>query len=211
MDGGESMKFGDVFKERIYNVSNFLSFGRMFLLIPFYLLNYEYVRLPTWTGWAWLAVIIFVTVATDFLDGFLARRWNQQTKLGRYLDPVSDKTVTIGSLFALVRYYDFPAWVFALFVLREVVAVWGGSFLFFRRNMMGAPNLWGKVGVGLVALSVLWYVTLPISRPSLPEASLLAHPEYSAYALVVVIVGGVFAYGRRYWGIAFGPDSQRPG
>ena len=203
------MRFADVFKEKIYNVSNFLSFSRMFLLFPFYYLNSEYVRVPSWAGWAWLAFIIFVTVITDFLDGFLARRWNQQTKLGRYLDPVSDKTVTIGSLFALVRYYDFPTWVFAAFVLREVVAVWGGSFLFFRRNMLGAPNIWGKVGVGLVAVTVLWYVTLPMGRGFLAEESVFLHPEISAYALLLVVVAGVIAYGRRYWGIAFGPESRR--
>ncbi len=202
------MRFSDVFKERFLNVSNLLSFGRIFLLIPFFHINAAYVQSPDLRRWGWLVLIIFVTVVTDFLDGFLARRWNQQTKLGRYLDPVSDKAVTIGSLFALVRYYQFPAWVFVVFVLRDVVAVWGGSFLFFRRNMMGAPNMWGKVGVGLVAVCVFWYVTLPVARDLVPPGSVLAHPEISAYALVVVLIGGVIAYGRRYWAVAFGPGSK---
>lgn len=203
------MKFTDVFKEKIFNASNFLSFGRMFLLVPFYSVNAAYAQQPDQRRWLWLTLIILATVVTDFLDGFLARRWNQQTKLGRYLDPVSDKVVTIGALYALVRFYNFPLWVFVFYVLRDVVAVWGGTFLFFKRNQMGAPNMWGKVGVGLVALCVFWYVSLPYLGLHSPQEGLLHHPEFSAYALVFVLAGGILAYGRRYWVIAFGPQNQR--
>lgn len=206
------MQFRDVFAERWLTLSNALSFGRMLLLPFFFLVSARYVADPgDAAALAWLCLIIFLAVITDFLDGLLARAWGQETKLGRYLDPVSDKVTSLGALTVLVLYFDFPIWIFGFLILREILGVWMGTFLYFKRDMQGKPNLWGKLGVGLTALTVLWYVLAPHLAARLPPGHFLLAPVYAAYALALVFLIGMVQYGRTYWKVILhGPEGATP-
>lgn len=77
-------------------------------LIPFIVLFYY---LPfTWARVA--AVVLFILSAvTDWLDGYLARNWEQMTKLGAFLDPVADKLLVAAVLVALVDQIPIPIWL----------------------------------------------------------------------------------------------------
>ncbi|MBI3395355.1 MAG: CDP-alcohol phosphatidyltransferase family protein [Spirochaetia bacterium] len=196
------MKFMDVFRERFLTLSNLLSVLRILMIGPYFYVSTHYREDPTSLLWAGsvFGIIVFAVVS-DFLDGFLARRWHQTTMLGRYLDPVSDKAVTISSLFILAFHYDFPFWVFIFQVLREILGSWMGWFLYFKRDMQGRPNQWGKWGVGVVALNVVWYMAQPLLALRFDPDHLIRHPEVAAYALAFVLAGGIFAYVRTYGGI----------
>ncbi len=59
----------------------------------------------------WLALALFVTAGiTDFLDGYLARAWEQQSSLGRMLDPIADKLLVAAALFMLVAQQTVAGW-----------------------------------------------------------------------------------------------------
>ncbi len=199
------MKFRDVFKEKIFNISNFLSLVRVILLPPFFYANYRYQKDPGREWLAFIGLIVFLAVVTDFFDGYLARKLNQITMLGKYLDPISDKIVTIGAMTVLLLYYSFPLWVFIYYIVREIVGVWGGTYLYFKRDIQGSPNQWGKWGVGVVAIMVIWYIVTPLVQLSFPADHIIVHPEYSAYLLAFVLTGGIVSYGRKYWNIVFRP------
>src|SRR5437763_6184407 len=68
----------------------------------------------------WLALAIFLSAAaTDLLDGYLARRWQQVTTIGTLLDPIADKLLVSAALIALVQEKVVPAWLVVLLIGRE--------------------------------------------------------------------------------------------
>jgi CDP-diacylglycerol--glycerol-3-phosphate 3-phosphatidyltransferase len=75
-------------------------------------------------GWVvtneWLALGIFLVAAvTDLLDGYLARRWRQETTIGTLLDPIADKLLISAALISLVQVEVLPGWMAILIVGRE--------------------------------------------------------------------------------------------
>lgn len=204
------MKLRDVFSKPVFTISNFLSVSRVLLLLPFMIFSSKYGQEPDRLEWLFvLLVIIFLAVLTDYLDGYLARRLNQETMLGRYLDPVCDKIATIGALFMLVWDFSFPLWIFLYYIIREILGVWLGTFLFFKRDIQGSPNQWGKWGVGLVSICVLWYLSKPWLATKFEPEHWLLQPDIAAFVLLGVLTGGIISYSVTYWKVVFGSDSAK--
>ncbi len=103
----------------------------------------------------WWAVAVFLLAAcTDWLDGYLARRLNQVTDLGKFLDPLVDKLLVLAPLMVLVQLGAVPAWGVFLILARELtIAGWRVG----QTKIVGA-NLWGKaktvVQIGAIALLI---------------------------------------------------------
>lgn len=102
-----------------------------------------------------IALFIFLLAAgTDWLDGYLARRLDQVTDLGKFLDPLVDKLLVFAPLLCLVQWQVIPAWGVFLILAREIaIAGWRVN----QTQITGA-NLWGKVKtvvqVGAIALLI---------------------------------------------------------
>jgi CDP-diacylglycerol--glycerol-3-phosphate 3-phosphatidyltransferase len=101
------------------NIPNYLTYARI-ALIPVFALIY---LLPfSWSHW--LAAILFALAAiTDWLDGFLARSLNQESRLGAFLDPVADKIMVAVVLVLLVAqpYITYIALPAAIIICREII------------------------------------------------------------------------------------------
>jgi len=138
-------------KKEILTISNFLSFIRIFLVIPIFYYLVQDNRL--------LALIyILIAVITDILDGYFARKLNQITDLGKVLDPLADKFCTIGGLIALSLYQGFPWWITAIIIFKDILIMLGSLFLISRRHMVISSNVPGKITVFLIALTVIVYL-----------------------------------------------------
>ena len=70
--------------------------------------------------WSAFALFVFAGI-TDWLDGYLARAWEQQSTLGRMLDPIADKILVLAVLVMLIEQGVAPAWMVAAIVVREVL------------------------------------------------------------------------------------------
>jgi cardiolipin synthase len=106
------------------NLPNFLTLIRI-LTIPFFLVYLSYHRYLE-------ALIVFVIGGvTDFLDGWLARRMNQQTAVGAYLDPIADKLLVITSYIMLGLIGGIPEWLAVLVVSRDVLILFGYGIMHF--------------------------------------------------------------------------------
>jgi len=108
------------------------------LIAPFYLID----------GSLWVRTIvgflIFLAVATDWLDGWYARRYNQTTKLGKILDPIADKLLVLIS-FSVFVYLDVLSiwWIIPIFVREIVITIY--RFIFLSKNIVVAATQSGKV------------------------------------------------------------------
>ncbi len=86
-------------------------------LVTFVIMGLLFV--PGWVAKATALVCFLLASLTDWLDGYLARRWNQTTPLGALLDPIADKVLVLGMFLVFVQLRLIPAWMVLIIVLRE--------------------------------------------------------------------------------------------
>ena len=155
------------------NLPNGLSLFRIFL-VPFLVV----VLLTPPSSWPenfggqWLGqwhdivalVIFLIATATDFLDGWLARRRGQITKLGTLLDPIADKLLISAAFISLVEMGLAPAWMVVVVVAREF-AVTGLRSITATEGILIPASVWGKakmttqiIAISLLILSERWEV-----------------------------------------------------
>ncbi len=148
-------RFKNIFKDKNWwTVSNFLTIGRI-LLTPFIVIN---IYKMEWTK----AFILFaISALTDLFDGFLARYLNQETYLGKLLDPIADKLLLI-SVFTSLAFlnsplYAIPGWFVFLLLMREF-AILLGSFFLMNKNIQFRvqPTIWGKATTLFQCLFISW-------------------------------------------------------
>ncbi|MEE9443557.1 MAG: CDP-alcohol phosphatidyltransferase family protein [candidate division Zixibacteria bacterium] len=96
-------------------------------------------------------LVLIIAGITDFLDGFLARKLNQVTKLGLILDPLADKILAIFLIVALVVIRDFPLWLVLLVIGRDILIVLAGLFVMGKRDAVPASDIIGKYYFGALA------------------------------------------------------------
>ena len=110
--------------------------------------------------WMWLSLAVFIIASlTDFVDGYIARRYNQTTDLGKFLDPLADKLITIAAMVMFCEWGVFPAWALMLVLTREF-AVTGLRLIAVQKGTVIAAGWSGKVKtastmVGLCAMMAL--------------------------------------------------------
>lgn len=100
----------------------------------------------------WALVLFLVLALSDNIDGLLAR-WQGTTRSGAFLDPLADKVLVAGSLFALAWWGTVAWWIFALIVTREV-AVSGFRTYALRRGAAVPASWWGKVKTLITLLGI---------------------------------------------------------
>ncbi|MBI2526689.1 MAG: CDP-diacylglycerol--glycerol-3-phosphate 3-phosphatidyltransferase [Candidatus Rokubacteria bacterium] len=142
-----------------------------------------------------IAAVIFVAAAfTDWLDGSMARRWNQVTRLGTLLDPVADKLLVAAALVSLVQVEMVAAWVAVVIIGREL-AVTGLRGVALSMGIIVAASRLGKwkTVTQYVAITIL------ILEKGLP-ADVVPFHLLSTVAIwlalaVTVVSGGHYFYG----------------
>jgi CDP-diacylglycerol--glycerol-3-phosphate 3-phosphatidyltransferase len=153
---------------------------------------------------SFLAACTFVLAgATDFLDGFFARRHRLVSRFGKFMDPLADKLLVSAALIMLIPLGRVPAWMAFIIVGREL-AVTGLRGLAAAEGIILAPDRWGK------AKTLLQIVAL---------TALILHYPYQAFdlhrlgmgllvlALIITVASGVgyfLAFFRQY------PESHQP-
>ena len=133
----------------------------------------------------WMAIAVFVlAAASDGIDGYIARRYNQKSRLGEVLDPLADKGLLLSGIITLSFSswgYEFPVWFPVLIVARDVVILSGTVTLHFLNGSVRVRPSWtGKTATALqmvaIALCMLqwnWFQkTLAIGRWTLDFGSL---------------------------------------
>jgi CDP-diacylglycerol--glycerol-3-phosphate 3-phosphatidyltransferase len=109
------------------------------------------------------AALFAIAAATDFLDGFLARRWAATTTLGSFLDTTADKLLVSGVLVALVAAGHASPWVAAIIVGRELL-IMGLRGVVAADGMVMAPSIWGKLKANVQFVALFLAILRPGSQ-----------------------------------------------
>ena len=107
--------------------------------------------------------LFLLAAATDWWDGYLARRRNQITPLGILLDPIADKVLVIGALLAFVQLRLVRAWMVLIILIRELLITGVRLYAVSRRTVIPA-SLEGKHKAASQMLAVLIILTLLLIR-----------------------------------------------
>lgn len=150
--------------ENVWTIPNIISFIRILLIPVFGVLFYNGELL-------WALLILAFSGFTDFIDGKLARKLNQVSELGKMLDPIADKLTQ--ATIAIVYFFTFRnaenetlnlfAWVFLLFILKELVMLVGGAIMIAVGIRPGAAEIYGK------AATLVFYVVMVVLMAFGPE------------------------------------------
>lgn len=110
--------------------------------------------------WMYISLAIFIIASlTDFLDGYIARHYNQTSDFGKFLDPLADKLLTIAAMSMFCEWGVFPAWALMVILTREF-GVSGLRMVASQKGTVIAAGWSGKVKtastmVGLCAMMAL--------------------------------------------------------
>ena len=97
------------------------------------------------TGHLWAALAVFILASvTDFIDGYIARHYNQVTNFGKFMDPLADKVLVMAAMCYLVEIGQMPGWCLAIVLLREF-AVSGMRLVAVEQGRVIAAAWSGKV------------------------------------------------------------------
>ncbi|WP_095588381.1 CDP-diacylglycerol--glycerol-3-phosphate 3-phosphatidyltransferase [Actibacterium ureilyticum] len=140
----------------IWTVPNMLTILRL-LAAPGVVFAFVFLARP----WAdFVALLLFVSASvTDWLDGYLARKWNQTSRFGAMLDPIADKAMVVIALLAVTGLFGMSAWVMlpaTVILFREVFISGLREFLREQAGLLAVTKLakW-KTTVQMVAIAVL--------------------------------------------------------
>jgi CDP-diacylglycerol--glycerol-3-phosphate 3-phosphatidyltransferase len=121
----------------LLNLPNLLTLGRI-ACIPLLVV----LLLFEGRGTSFAAAIIFSLAAiTDWLDGYLARKWQVVTVLGKFLDPLADKLIVMAALIMLIPHGRVPAWAVFLLLAREIIITGLRSIASSEGIVIAASNL----------------------------------------------------------------------
>ncbi|MBE6022775.1 MAG: CDP-diacylglycerol--glycerol-3-phosphate 3-phosphatidyltransferase [Cellulosilyticum sp.] len=177
------------------NIANKLTLLRIILVFVFMGVIWIPFNLPIEVV-LWISLVIFIVASlTDFLDGYLARKLNLVTNLGKFMDPLADKMLVATALLAIVDLGNkgllpignFPAWIVVFIILREFM-VSGLRLIAAGKNIVLAANYWGKVKTVVQMITIIVYL-LPIQSTLLSMTGMLL-----AYASLFLTLISGFIY-----------------
>ena len=111
--------------------------------------------------WMYISLAIFILASlTDFIDGYIARHYNQTTDFGKFLDPLADKLLTIAAMAMFCEWGKFPAWALMIVLTREF-AVTGLRLVAVQKGTVIAAGWSGKVKTASTMIGLCVWMAFP--------------------------------------------------
>src|SRR3954462_9523445 len=181
-----------VLREQFWNLPNMLTLGRIGIIPVFVWLTYDADPMTSL-----LAASLFTLAAvTDVVDGVLARRWNQITIVGKFMDPLADKLIVMAAFVMMVRLGRIAAWVVIVLLAREFI-VSGLRTIAASEGMVIAAGQEGKWKTslqlcGVISLCVhyvhpldLGYRVVPVNFNLVGKVLVYLSTAFSVWSMVV--------------------------
>jgi cardiolipin synthase len=134
----------------VLTVPNLLSLARI-VSIPVFCWLAANARTRLW------GIFLFaVIVSTDWVDGYIARKTDQVSELGRILDPVADRLAIAAGLLTFAVSGIFPFWAALLILVRDLAVLLGGAGLLWGRNVRIEVRWIGKIATASLMAAITW-------------------------------------------------------
>ena len=142
-------------KKEIFNIPNIMGYVRI-LLIPVFVVLY-FNKL-----YSWAMVALAVNIMTDFFDGIVARKFNQITELGKFIDPLADKLTQAAVVVTLAFTHPLLWPVFVIEFIKENTMLFGGGYIYKKRGRkLDGAKWYGKVGTAITDFGLFFLLAFP--------------------------------------------------
>lgn len=148
------MKISTNWRKEIQTIPNLLSIFRI-LLLPIYL--YFVLRQSFYVA----GTIIVVSGLSDYLDGVIARRYNQVTDLGKVLDPFADKLTQLFLILSMAWYRPWLWLLFGLFLIKEGFMFVAGLIGLSKNIKLSGAKWYGKVATAVIYVGMILLLLFP--------------------------------------------------
>jgi len=154
MEGNNSDAEMKIKKTDFFLLPNLLASFRI-LLFP---LIFFFLAEDTQSGIVVAIILIVLAVASDVLDGYVARKLNQTTDLGRLLDPLADK-LGLGIFVVFIIFHrGFPIWAAVLLFLKDFLTLIAAVAMVKKKGFILMSNNWGKLNSWIWVITVVIYI-----------------------------------------------------
>ncbi|MEE9430352.1 MAG: CDP-alcohol phosphatidyltransferase family protein [Melioribacteraceae bacterium] len=173
--------------KQINTISNYVSFSRVLLAIPIYFYISQINEIANARN---ILIALYITAyITDLLDGYLARKLNQISELGKIIDPLADKILVIMIVSYLYIFNIIPPIYFWIIILRDLIIFVGGIFVSKKIGKVLPSDYLGKATVLTIGFFVIAVTA------NLNSGSILYQALY--YGSLLLSFASVINYGLR--------------
>jgi cardiolipin synthase (CMP-forming) len=186
MDEGEAPRREDA-ERRVFTIPNAISALRI-ALIPVFV---SFILDPDTAS---AGVVLFAAVvATDWVDGTIARRTGQVTELGKVLDPVADRLAIAAGIIALALADLFPVWAAVLIIGRDVVVLLAGAYVLSRYRVRLDVRWIGKVATFSLMVAVPSIAWSALGLPFATAAEVIGWVSFIVGIVEYYLAGWAYA------------------
>ncbi len=144
------------------NVPNVLSIFRLIMVPVFIVVFFS----GTENASKFAGLIFAIAFFTDVLDGYIARKYNMITSLGKILDPLADKCMTAAALISITIKGIIPVWIVIIFVIKEVLMGLGALMMYRRLDEVIPSTVIGKLATVVFFITCLSLMLFEIPHPT---------------------------------------------
>ena len=141
------------------NIPNMLSLVRVVLVPLFVVFFFDIVPTHDFFFNRAAALLIFALASlTDFFDGYIARRYGLSSRAGEFIDPLADKFLVLAILVTLALKFDFPMWLAAFIILRDILILWASVMLYRGKRIVKPSLVVGKFTFALLSMLIFVFI-----------------------------------------------------
>lgn len=177
-------------KKEIFNIPNIMGYVRI-LLIPVFVVLY-FNKLYSWS-----MVALAINILTDFFDGIVARKFNQITELGIFIDPLADKLTQAAVVVTLAFTYPLLWPVFVIEFIKENTMLFGGGYIYKKRgHRLHGAKWYGKVGTAITDFGLFFLLALPRMSKAWANGIII----FIGVCMIITLAGYLNEF-RRMWNL----------
>lgn len=171
-------------KKDLWGIPNILCYIR-FLLIPVFVVFY--IKASTPYEYLRAAAVVLISGITDFLDGFIARRFDMVTDLGKIIDPMADKLTQASLIFVLVVKVKWMFLLLILFVIMQLFLLIAGLVMLKKGTKLSGAKWFGKISTTVFYATMLVLVSIPTLDYDITNILLLVCGSFFALSFIMYI------------------------